>query len=122
MQMKDVTFEHVKDFAIRELWQIKGEISPNTRLAHDFGIAGLDGLEFIEAFSKEFNVKIDGFDWVYYFGPEESVSLISLANYLYEKVQGNEEVSCDLSPITLGHLVNYAKKGEWFEPSTVQNA
>lgn len=122
MQMKDVTFEHVKEFAIRELWQIKGEISPNTRLAHDFGIAGLDGLEFIEAFSKEFNVKIDGFDWGYYFGPEKGVSLISLAKYLYEKVRGNEEVSCDLPPITLGHLVNCAKKGEWFEPNTVQNA
>ncbi|MEW8053191.1 MAG: DUF1493 family protein [Candidatus Thiodiazotropha sp.] len=120
--MKDVTFEQVKEFTIRELWEIKKEITPNTRLAHDFGIVGLDGMEFIEAFAKEFNVKLDGFDWGYYFGPEEGVSLISLAKYLYEKIRGNDEMSCDLPPITLGHLVDCAQKGEWFEPNSVQNA
>ncbi|MCG7868292.1 MAG: DUF1493 family protein [Candidatus Thiodiazotropha taylori] len=120
--MKDVTFEQVKEFTIRELWQIKKEITPNTRLAHDFGIVGLDGMEFIEAFSKEFNVKLEGFDWSYYFGLEEGVSLISLAKYLYEKIRGKEEMSCDLPSITLGHLVDCAQKGEWFEPNSMQNA
>ena len=68
--MDQALYERVKEFTREQLWEPKGGITPETRLVEDIRIAGLDGKEFIEEYSKEFSVELPGFDWVEYFGPE----------------------------------------------------
>jgi hypothetical protein len=121
-EMDETIFNKVRDFTVSELWPIKCKITPDTRIAHDFGVAGLDGYDYMEAFSKKFDVDLTDFNWGYYFGPEQGISPISLILYLYLKIRGNRENSCNLPSITIGHLVECVQKGKWFEPNNEQHA
>ncbi len=66
-------YERVRRFTVSQLWEPKGGLSPETRLAADIGIAGLDGKAFMEAYAQEFGVDLTGFDWMDSFGPEDWV-------------------------------------------------
>ena len=83
--MDKFSFEDVKQFTVKEIWDLP-EINENTCLVHDFQIAGLDGYDYMNAYSKRFNVDLDGFEWGKYFGPEASASPLDIINYFYNRL------------------------------------
>lgn len=115
--MDRVTFEEIRAFTLAELWELPIEVTPKTALAHDFGIAGLDGKEFMEKYAARFGVSLDDFDWVEYFGPEGSGvgAPLGLASYLWrrfmQRVPARDLVG--LPELTLEHLVECANSGKW---------
>ena len=116
--MSAATLEDIKAFAIAELRPLREGVSGRTALAQDFSIACLDGKEFLEAYSSRFNVDLDGFDWVKYFGAEVGANPLGLVLYLFNRfVRGipARELS-GLPEITLDHLALCAKLGKWQPP------
>jgi len=116
-----ITLNDIYDFSKKQLWSIQGEITETTSLAFDFNIAGLDGKEYMDEYSKVFSVDLEGFDWVTYFGPEAGGNPISLIYYLYKRfILGisDHEVS-ELPDLNLGHLVECANNGKWSKPKNV---
>lgn len=121
--MGRVTFEEVRAFTLSELWELPTEVTEQTALAHDFGVAGLDGKEFMEKFATQFGVRLDDFDWVEYFGAEglSPIFPIGLAVYLWQRyVQRVPARDLEgLPELTLGHLVECANSGRWQSPGSV---
>lgn len=78
------------------------------RLFHDLGIDGEDALEFIEQYSKEFNVKTDNFNFIEYFGEEGSLSPVTFILRLITtgRIQDKK------LPLTIRDLVNAIRFGE----------
>lgn len=119
--MQRVTFEEIKAFTLEELWELPIEVTQRTALAHDFGVAGLDGKEFMENYAARFGVSLNGFDWVVYFGPEGvGIGLPrGLVTYCWRRyIQGIPARDLvGLPEITLGHLVECANRGMWQRPA-----
>lgn len=46
------------------------DVSLDTRINHDLGVDGLDGVEMIREFGEEFSVDVSNFPYDKYFGPE----------------------------------------------------
>lgn len=121
--MDEAIYERVKEFTIEQLWEPKGGITPDTRLAEDIRIAGMDGKEFMEAYSKAFDVDISGFDWVDYFGPECMGCLLplplSIARWL-GIYHPKESIRWGRDPadfeISLRDLTKWASAGYWTPP------
>ena len=117
--MSSVSLDQIKSFAVCRLWSLREPITEHTALAHDFGIAGHDGKEFMEAFASQFDVDIRDFDWLEYFGPEAGGDPFGLVAFLYKRfvrgIPARELVS--LPEITLGHLVNCANFRKWTAPT-----
>lgn len=117
--MNAVTLEHIKSFAVEQLWSLRHPLTEHTALAHDFGVAGHDGKEFMEAYASRFGVDLGQFDWLEYFGPEAGGNPLGLASYLYQRfvrgVPARQPVG--LPEISLGHLVLCANLGKWQPPS-----
>ena len=117
--MNPVTFEDIRAFAVDELWQLPGPISEQTALAHDFGVAGLDGKEFMEKFAERFAVDLGAFDWDEYFGAEVGATPLDLVAYWYRRsvlgIPARELV--ELPEISLAHLVKCANQGRWEAPA-----
>ncbi len=113
-----VTLEHIRSFVEDGLWTLRQPITEHTALAHDFGVAGHDGKEFMEAYAARFGVDLGAFDWVEYFGPE-GVNPLGLVAYLYRRLVRRIPARdlVDLPEITLGHLVVCANRGRWESPT-----
>jgi hypothetical protein len=118
--MPRVTFEEVKAFTLRELWDLPNGLAEQTSLAHDFGIAGLDGKEFMENYATRFGVSLEGFDWIVHFGPEglgigAPVGLVVFLWRRYvQRIPARNLVG--FPELTLGHLVKCANDGRWHTP------
>jgi len=114
------TFDEIRAFAIQELWEPPDGVTERTSLAHDFGIAGLDGKEFMEKYAVRFGVDLEGFDWVTYFGPE-GVGVgapAGLITYLWRRFVQRipRRALVELPELNLGHLVECANSGRWRSP------
>ncbi len=116
--MSDVRFEDIRKFTELKLWPIKQGVSEYSCLAHDFNVAGLDGLEFMEEYADTFDVDLTGFDWVKFFGPEASANPFSLMTYIFKRfvkgIPARELVG--LPELTLGHLTICANSKKWSNP------
>ena len=109
--MSEDMFKRVDSFALRFRPGRKGPLSADTRLLQDLGMDGDDGVEFMEAFSEEFDVDMSEFEFKRHFGLETGIGPLSLVVYLYCRLFGK-----DLSgviPITLRDLVSAAKAKKW---------
>jgi hypothetical protein len=117
--MNTATLDHIKSFTIEQLWSLPLPLTEHTALAHDFGIAGHDGKEFMEAYALRFGVALGVFDWLEYFGPEEGGNPFGLVSYLFHRfVRGvPARKLLGLPEISLGHLVLCANLGKWQPPS-----
>ncbi len=116
--MNKITFDEVKVFTVNQLWDLKKEITENTCLAQNFLISGHDGYEYMQAFSKRFEMSLEKFDYVKYFDEENSISLISMFKYMYYRFIKRKPVKelIDLPRLKLGHLLKCANLGKWTEP------
>ena len=117
--MKKITFEEIKNFTIVQLSISKKEIiTEATCLAHDLGVAGDDGYEYMIEFSKQFKMSLEDFDSIEYFGNEDGGSIISMFAYLHarfiKKIPAKDLV--DLPELSLGHLLTCASLGKWIKP------
>lgn len=123
--MRHFTFDQIKAFAIAELGTLDRPITERTDLAHDFGIAGLDGKDFMEAYAQCFDVDLGDFDWIEHFGAEgSSGGPFSLLRLLWQRVVHripSRELD-KLPDLTLGHLLECANEGRWKRPSSVRSA
>jgi Protein of unknown function (DUF1493) len=117
--MNALTLEDIKAFAAGELWTLQQPLTGATALAHDFGLAGHDGRDFMEAYALRFGVVMDGFDWVEYFGPESVGCPLGLLVWLYRRfvVGVPARHLTGLAEITLDHLHRCARAGRWEAPA-----
>jgi Protein of unknown function (DUF1493) len=72
---------------------------------------GDDAVEFMEAFSEEFDVDISKFEFKRHFGPEAGIGLLRLVYYLYCRLFGKD--FSGLIPITLRDLLSDAEAKKW---------
>src|SRR5687768_1825392 len=103
--MKPVTFEDIKSFTATELGLRHKAITEQTAVAHDLGVAGHDGKEFMEAYASTFRVELGALDWQDYFGAEAGGNPLGLVGYLYRRfVRGiPSRQLVGLPEITLDH-------------------
>lgn len=84
------------------------KISHSTSVNFDIRIDGDDGAEFIEAFSKKFNVDLSGFDFHNYFYAEGFIGPItSLILYIAGKRQTKKQ------SLLVSDLFDAMKNGKW---------
>ena len=96
------------------------ELTPETHLADDLGIAGDDGYELLEAFCEEFKIQnLEDVEPSEYFGTEGGPNPFFIYVVLYELVFDREKLkgtdSC--SPLYLRDLVKSAEAGRWIPPA-----
>ncbi len=106
-------FKRVESFVLRSWPASKGPLSPDTRLLEDLGMDGTDAAEFMEAFSKEFNVDMSEFEFDKHFGPE-GFSPLDLFDIVYCWLGRifKKDLSGDIA-ITLRDLVSAAEAKKW---------
>lgn len=68
--MNDEIFEKIKSFVIEQRWEYSFVLERTTKIEKDLRITGDDAVEFIFAFSKQFNVDVSNFMMTEYFEPE----------------------------------------------------
>ncbi|CAD6559694.1 DUF1493 family protein [Paraburkholderia metrosideri] len=110
--MDDDTWERLEAFTREELGRpIFGgpiKLTPVSRLEKDLGVTGLDGIEFIDKWSDQFNVQINDFPYRRYFSAEGQLLFSSLIG-LFSKRRRKPE----LMPLTLGMLADAMRLGKW---------
>lgn len=95
--MEDQVFNDLKDFIITERSEYKFDLTRETDLHRDLNIWGDDADEFMEKFSRKFNVDTSNLDLNIYFSQEGDRILPAIINFFRGK---NEK----LHSLTLGDL------------------
>lgn len=83
----------------------KEEINQNTRLYHDLGIYGDDADEFLEQYTRMFNVKVINFKFSDYFPSEGNLISSLIVRLIFFKSQKK------FKELTIGDLIDGIKKG-----------
>jgi|MudIll2142460700_1097286.scaffolds.fasta_scaffold269067_2 acyl carrier protein len=109
--MGEDMFKRVESFVLKFWPPSKEPLSEDTRLLHDLGMDGTDAVEFMEAFSGEFDVDMSKLEFDRHFGPEVGIGLIDLFHFLYSRLFGKDLLG--VIPITLRDLVSAAKAKKW---------
>lgn len=108
----------VVDFIARELSVPLQRLEPDTTLFGDLGVAGDDGVDLMESFSREFAVDIDAFEAGRHFGPE-GFSPIAFVHWILDLLTpGTPEERAGLVPITVRDLVQAALQQRWTGPGS----
>ena len=95
------------------------ELTPETHLADDLGIAGDDGYELLEAFCEEFEIQnMEEIEPAEYFGTEGGPNPFEIYFFLYDLVFDREQQRYSFSPLYLRDLVRSAEAGRWIPPET----
>ena len=95
------------------------ELTPETHLADDLGIAGDDGYELLEAFCEEFEIQnMEEIEPSEYFGTEGGPNPFEIYVFLYDLVFDREKPPYYCSPLYLRDLVKSAEAGRWIPPET----
>ena len=95
------------------------ELTPETHLADDLGIAGDDGYELLEAFCEEFEIQnMEEIEPAEYFGTEGGPNPFEIYVFLYYLVFDREKQHYSCSPLYLRDLVKSAEAGRWIPPET----
>ncbi len=95
------------------------ELTPETHLADDLGIAGDDGYELLEAFCEAFEIQnMEEIEPAEYFGIEGGPNPFEIYFFLYDLVFDREKQRYSFSPLYLRDLVKSAEAGRWIPPET----
>ena len=109
----------VKALIAEQTWVSEEELTPDTHLADDLGIAGDDGYELLEAFCEEFDIQntseIEPYE---YFGPEgwNPFYIYVLLYYLAFNREKLNDSYASLTPLYLWDLVKSAEAKRWIPP------
>lgn len=93
----EILFDGLIDFVLKESYKPNYKITPNTRIVQDLGMDGDDGVEFMIAYGKKFNVDLSGFMADKYFEGEG----LQLINSLLGKLGLRKS---KLKPLLIKHL------------------
>ena len=99
--------EQIRQFTAKELLVKPERLKAETSL-QDLGVAGDDGVEFMQAFAVRFGIDLADFESDLYFGPEAGCDPLTLLFYLF-----SPGTRPKFAPITLGDLVQAAQEGKW---------
>lgn len=67
-----------------------GDVKPESRVTHDFGIAGEDAEDLMTALQKKFDIDMANFSFGNHFSPEESFyPFVSLYRLIFERAKLN---------------------------------
>ncbi|MDG3005214.1 DUF1493 family protein [Paludisphaera mucosa] len=107
----------VKEFLAKELATHPARFSLRTTLLADLGIDGEDGWELIEAFGKEFEVDLSGFDASKHFGPEAGGTPFTFVYAFIQEflLRKDPHDLWGLSAITIGDLIEAAEQETWLK-------
>ena len=95
------------------------ELTPETHLADDLGIAGDDGYELLEAFCEAFEIQnMSEIEPSEYFGTEGGPNPFEIYVFLYDLVFDREKQHYSCSPLYLRDLVKSAEAERWIPPET----
>ena len=75
-------FEELKNFVIKQSCVDDEVITDKTEIEDDLVVSGADGVEFIVAYGREFNVDVSRFMAADYFSPEGGGILMTLIKSL----------------------------------------
>jgi acyl carrier protein len=103
--MKNELFERLKGFVIRQSCVDDEVITDETRISDDLGVNGDDGVEFMIAYGREFNVDVSKFMAANYFDPEGSRVLSAIVESLHGYNKSKRK------PLTVGHLLRGIQAG-----------
>lgn len=102
--MEDI-LERIQKFVVKERWEYDFPLTRDTRLEQDLRITGIDAVNFIVAFGKEFNVDVSKFMAADYFN-DEGIDIIGPLIRLFTGKQKEEK-----KVLTLGHLEKAVRLG-----------
>ena len=105
-QMSVEIFDRLKIFVIKEAAVEEEEVIEDASLENDLGVHGDDAVEFIVAFSKEFNVDVSRFMAAEYFSPEGDVILPAIIRLFTGKKKAKQK------DLTIRHLVKAVIAGQ----------
>lgn len=90
------------------------QLSLESRLSQDLGVAGDDGVEFMDSYFKKFNVRVTFFDYGKYFGAEGSNPIGCLMVAIVKMVRACRGLhEYPVYDISIGDLIDAASKGYW---------
>ena len=90
------------------------KICADSSLYHDFGVAGLDGWEFMEIVSQRFGIDMTGFRPARYFGHELPWNpFLSLMRGFFRR---DHPLFADVQRLPIRHLEEVIKKRVWYDP------
>ncbi len=99
----------VKNFVSQQTGISISNLNRNSSLSEDLGIEGDDANDFMQAFSKTFDVELTNFVFDKYFYPEGAFNPISYL--IYRKLFRRPKLQH--IPITLSRLVEAVLKRKW---------
>jgi acyl carrier protein len=103
--MDNEIFKRIKEFTVEETGVRERNVTETASLENDLGIYGGDGVDYITAFSKRFDVNISKFMAADYFS-NEGVDFVTPIVELFTGKEGREKKS-----LTIGHLVKAVEAG-----------
>lgn len=103
-------FGEIKLFIVKNDWGSTKRLNENTSVEDDMGISGMDAVDFITDYAKEFNVDITEFDYTKYFYAEGGVDLINPILNLFKKQE--DRINIRPETLTLKHLAEAVIKGK----------
>ena len=106
--MNENTYDKIKIFVSQKCAVSIQELSPQTQLTKDMGLDGDDAVDFMEAFSKEFDVDLSEFEFSKHFGPEAGFNPFVYLYYLL-----SAKFKPQYIPITLYDLQEAINKKKW---------
>jgi hypothetical protein len=106
----DELARNVIEFVAAQTGHKVSKLGLDSRLFHDLGVDGDDGLELLQAFSRRYSVPIDGVETSRYFGPEASLGMVSLVRSL---LSPKHKAGREMAPIHIRDLVVCAREQKW---------
>ena len=119
-EMNPELLARVKTLVAEERRISAEELTPDTLLADDLGIAGDDGYELLEEFCEMFEIEnMDEINPYEYFG-SEGFDPFEIYVMLYDSVfKRKERDDSGITPLYLRDLVKSAEAKRWIPPETV---
>ena len=96
--MSDEIFEKLKTFVIKEAAVDEEEVTREAKIENDLGVTGGDAVDFLIAYSKEFNVDVTKFMAADYFDGEGDPILPAIGRFFTGKTKKENKV------LTVAHL------------------
>ena len=120
--MNPQIYARVKTLVAEQMIISEEELTPDTHLADDLGIAGDDGYELLVAFCEEFEIQnkseIEPYE---YFGPEAWNPFdvyVLLYHWVFDREKLNEPYH-SLTPLYLRDLIKSAEAKRWIPPEAI---